>query len=319
MKISIVMTVYNGEKYLQYQIDSFLSQTKLPDEIIIADDCSSDKTLEILKTYEKNNIVDFKIYRNQTNMGFTKNFENAITKSTGDIILLSDQDDVWYNEKIETLVKKFKENPNTLLIIHDADLVNENLEKSNLSAISQINSGFSNTDVFITGALTAFNKSLIKYFIPFPKNLLGHDGYMHFVARNLGVRMVIKNKLQMIRRHSTNTSDWVASSLKKINKFDVIKKQFFSKREENYNDRLDQVEHLIKIITKIENEDNFFSDDLLKKSLKNLNLEKKALQKRNEFQNKNFIEKKLIAFELLFKNQYKYFNGIWSFLRDIIR
>ena len=142
---------------------------------------------------------------------------------------------------------------------------------------------------------------------------------MHFVARNLGVRMVIKNKLQMIRRHSTNTSDWVASSLKKINKFDVIKKQFFSKREKNYNDRLDQVDHVIKIITKIENENNFFSNDLLEKSLKNLNLEKKALQKRNEFQNKNFIEKKLIAFELLFKNQYKYFNGIWSFLRDIIR
>ena len=319
MKISIVMTVYNGEKYLQNQIDSFLNQTKLPDEIIIADDCSSDKTEEILKTYEKNNTIDFKIYRNQMNMGFTKNFENAIYKSTGDIILLSDQDDVWYDEKIETLVNKFEENPNTLLIIHDADLVNEDLEKSNLSAISQINSGFSNTDVFITGALTAFNKSLIKYFTPFPKNLLGHDGYMHFVARNLGVRMVIKNKLQMIRRHSTNTSDWVASSLKKINKFDVIKKQFFSKREKNYNDRLDQVDHVIKIITKIENENNFFSNDLLEKSLKNLNLEKKALQKRNEFQNKNFIEKKLIAFELLFKNQYKYFNGIWSFLRDIIR
>ena len=142
---------------------------------------------------------------------------------------------------------------------------------------------------------------------------------MHFVARNLGVRMVVKNKLQMIRRHGTNTSDWVASSLKKINKFDVIKKQFFSKREENYNDRLDQVEQVIKSISNIENENDFFSSDYLKKSLKNLNLEKKALEKRNEFQNKNFIKKKLIAFELLFKNQYKYFNGIWSFLRDIIR
>ena len=147
-------------------------------------------------------------------MGFTKNFENAISKSNGDIIFLSDQDDVWYDKKIETLVNKFKENPKTLLIIHDADLVNEKLEKSNLSAISQIDSGFSNTDVFITGALTVFKKPLIKYFIPFPKNLLGHDGYMHFVARNLGVRMVIKNKLQMIRRHGSNTSDWVASSLK---------------------------------------------------------------------------------------------------------
>ncbi len=313
------MTVYNGEKYLQNQIDSFLKQTKLPDEIIIADDCSNDKTLEILKNYENNNKIDIKIYRNETNLGFTKNFENAISKSTGDLIFLSDQDDIWYKEKIETIIKKYKENPSVLLIIHDADLVNQNLEKSKVSAISQVNSGFSNTDVFITGALTSFKKNLTKYFMPFPKDLLGHDGYIHFVARNLGVRMVIKDKLQMIRRHNTNTSGWVASSLKKINKLDVLKQQFNSDRADNYDDRLNQVEKVIEVISKIKNEDYFFSYHILEKSIKNLNLEKKAIKKRNEFKNKNFIEKKLIAFELLFKNQYKYFNGIWSFFRDIIR
>ena len=313
------MTVYNGENYIKDQIESFLNQTLLPQEIIISDDCSSDKTLEILENYKEEKKITFKIFKNEKNLGFTKNFENAISKSTGDLIFLSDQDDVWYESKIEIMVKEFKENPNILLIIHDADLVNQNMIKSNVSAISQVNSGFSNTDVFATGALTAFNKKLIKYFMPFPENLLGHDGYIHSVARNLGVRMVIKDKLQLIRRHDSNTSNWVASSLKKINKFDVLKQQFYSHRADNYNDRLNQVEKLIKIISTIKNEDNFFSSNTLKKSLKNLILEKKAIEKRNEFKNKNFIRKKFIAFELLFKNEYKYFNGIWSFLRDIIR
>ena len=313
------MTVYNGEKYINEQIESFINQTLLPHEIIISDDCSTDKTLEILENYKNEKKIKFRIFKNEKNLGFTKNFEKAILKSTGDIIFLADQDDIWYKNKVQTIIDKFNENPNIFLIIHDADLVNEKLEKSNLSLSSQIKSGFKNTDIFITGALTSFNKKLMKYFLPFPKNLIGHDGFIHFVAKNLGTRLVINNKLQIIRRHSNNTSDWVASSLKKINRLDVIKKQFFSKRENNYNDRLEQVEHVIKIINEVKKENYFFSDDILVKSLKNLTKEKFALEKRNEFQNKNFFSKKLIAFELLFKNQYKYFNGIWSFLRDLTR
>ena len=319
MKISIALTVYNGEKFLQNQIDSFLSQTLLPNEIIISDDCSSDKSMDILENYKSNNNVDIKVFRNDYNLGFTKNFQNAISKCNGDIIFLSDQDDVWYKNKIETVVRKYKENPNIFLIIHDADLVNENLEKTNLTALSQTKLGFSNTDVFIQGALTSFNKVLIKYLVPFPQNLLGHDGYIHFIARNLGTRMVIKDKLQMIRRHSNNTSDWVANSLKKINKFDVVKKQFFSKRVINYNDRLIQVDQVIKIINNDIENDHIFSKDFLIKSLHELKKEKLALEKRNLIENKNFLKKKIIAFELLIKNQYKYFNGLWSFLRDLIR
>jgi glycosyltransferase involved in cell wall biosynthesis len=319
MKISIVMTVYNGEKYLKEQIDSFLNQTLLPNEIIIADDCSSDKTIEIIEKYKKNFPNKIKIFKNEHNLGFTKNFEKAISKSSGDIIFLSDQDDVWYKNKIQTVIKKFKTNPNIDLIIHDADLVNENLKKTNHSAISQIVLGFNNTDVFITGALTSFNKKLIKYFLPFPKNLIGHDGFMHFVSKNLGTRMVINDKLQMVRRHTNNTSDWVASSLKKINKFDVFKKQFFSKRAKNYNDRLEQVNHMIDIIDKLRYEKHYFSRETLFLSLNKLIKEKEALQKRNLLDKKKFFKRKLIAFELLIKNQYKYFNGYKSFIRDLLR
>ena len=271
------MTVYNGEKYINEQIDSFINQTLLPHEIIISDDCSTDKTLEILENYKNEKKINFRIFKNEKNLGFTKNFEKAILKSTGDIIFLADQDDIWYKNKIQTIIDKFNENQNIFLIIHDADLVNEKLEKSNLSLSSQIKSGFENTDIFITGALTSFNKKLMKYILPFPKNLIGHDGFMHFVAKNLGTRLVIKNKLQMIRRHSNNTSDWVASSLKKINRLDVIKKQFFSKRENNYNDRLEQVENVIKIFSEVKKENYYFSDDIFVKSLKNLTKEKFAL------------------------------------------
>lgn len=313
------MTVYNGEKYLNEQIDSFLNQTLLPDEIIIADDCSSDKTLEIIEKYKKNYPEKIKIFKNKYNLGFTKNFEKAISKSSGDLIFLSDQDDVWYRNKIQTVVKKFNTNPNIDLIIHDADLVNENLETTNYSALSQVISGFNNTDVFITGALTSFKKDLLKYFLPFPKNLIGHDGFIHFVSKNLNTRMIINDKLQMIRRHANNTSGWVASSLKKINKFDVFKQQFFSKRVKYYNDRLEQVIHMIDILEKLRFEKHYFSKETLLLSQIKLKKEKEALEKRNLLEKKNFFQRKLIAFELLIKNQYKYFNGYKSFIRDLLR
>jgi len=319
MKISIVMTVYNGERYLKEQIDSFLNQTLLPDEIIIVDDCSSDKTIEIIEKYKKNFSDKIKFFKNEHNLGFTKNFEKAILKSSGDVIFLSDQDDFWYKNKIQTVIKKYETYPNIDLIIHDADLVNENLKKTNHSALSQVMSGFNNTDVFITGALTSFKKNLLKYFLPFPKSLVGHDGFIHFVSKKLNRRMVINDKLQMIRRHTNNTSGWVASSLKQINTFDVFKQQFFSKRAKHYNDRLDQVIHVINILENLKFEKHNFSNETLLLSQIELKKEKEALEKRNLIEQKNFFEKKLIAFELLAKNQYKYFNGYKSFIRDLLR
>lgn len=319
MKISIVVTTYNGDKYIEEQIDSFLSQTLSPDEIIITDDCSSDKTMQIIEKYKKNYSDKIKIFQNQYNLGFTKNFQEGIKKSSGDIIFLSDQDDVWYKNKIETIIKKFNNNPDINLIIHDADLVDENLKKTNLSAISQVKLGFGNTDILITGALTSFKRNLIKYFLPFPKKLVGHDGFIHFVSKNLGSRMVINDKLQVIRRHTNNTSDWVASSLKKINKFDVFKQQFLSKRAKNYDDKLEQVNHMINIIDKLKSEKHNFSKETLLLSLNKLKSQRVAIRKRNLLEKKNFFERKFIAFELLIKNQYKYFNGYKSFIRDILR
>ena len=319
IKISIVMTVYNGQKHLAEQLDSFLNQSYLPHEIIISDDCSTDNTLQLLEKYKNNIKINIKIYKNTKNIGFTKNFEKAISKSSGDIVFLSDQDDIWYHNKIETIIKKFNTNQKINLIIHDAHLVNTNLKKTGLTALSQVNSGFSNDDVFITGALTAFKRDILKFFLPFPKKLLGHDGYMHFIARSLGTRMVINNKLQIIRRHENNTSNWVASSLKKINKFDVFKNQFFSKRSKDYNDRLVQVNKAIHLINVLRNKKHYFSNDLLANSLINLKNEKKALKKRNLLQGQNFFKKKIIIFDLLFNNQYTYFNGMRSFVRDLLR
>lgn len=101
--VSVVMATYNGEKYLREQLDSILAQTYPIHELIIQDDCSTDYTPQICREYEaKYPCVHF--YENDHNLGFNENFKSASMRATGDYVALSDQDDVWFNDKIEKQV-----------------------------------------------------------------------------------------------------------------------------------------------------------------------------------------------------------------------
>ena len=99
LRISIAMSTYNGGKYLQEQLDSFLAQTSLPDELVITDDCSTDNTLEIIQAFAAMAPFEVRWEQNEKNLGYTGNFNQALMKTTGDLVFLSDQDDVWFPEK----------------------------------------------------------------------------------------------------------------------------------------------------------------------------------------------------------------------------
>lgn len=98
--VSVVMATYNGEKYIREQIDSILSQTYPIYELIIQDDGSIDETVAIAKEYARRNPV-VKVFVNEKNLGLNQNFKTAVLRATGDFVAISDQDDVWYPQKIE--------------------------------------------------------------------------------------------------------------------------------------------------------------------------------------------------------------------------
>ena len=104
MKISIVMTVYNGEKYILEQITSIKNQTIPCDEVLILDDCSSDETLSIISKFiDAYKLTNWRIIRNEKQMGWKKNFINGFMIATGDIIFPCDQDDIWRLDKVEKM------------------------------------------------------------------------------------------------------------------------------------------------------------------------------------------------------------------------
>ncbi len=100
--ISVAMTTYNGEKYIEQQLRSILNQTKQVDEIIICDDGSTDRTADIILSFNDRKI---KFIRNQENLGYIENFYKAISLTTGDYIFLADQDDIWMPDKVAIILE----------------------------------------------------------------------------------------------------------------------------------------------------------------------------------------------------------------------
>lgn len=117
MKISVALACYNGEKYIIDQLHSIMEQTRQVDEVIINDDCSPDKTAELVKNFiSKNNLKSWRIKINDKNLGFAENFRNAIDQCTGDVIFLCDQDDIWISNRVEVMMSIMELNPDVGLL-----------------------------------------------------------------------------------------------------------------------------------------------------------------------------------------------------------
>lgn len=131
MKISVALCTYNGALFLDEQLQSISAQTLLPDELVVCDDGSSDVTLTILERFASSATFDVRIFRNKRNLGYTKNFEQAIGLCQGELIALSDQDDVWHTDKLSRMASVLNADPTLGGVFSDAEIVDQN---SNLLA-----------------------------------------------------------------------------------------------------------------------------------------------------------------------------------------
>lgn len=128
-KLSVALCTYNGEKYIEQQLLSIINQILPVDEIIICDDQSEDKTCNIINNIINNHKgikTDIKFFINKQRLGVIKNFEKAINLCTGNIIFISDQDDIWNKSKTQTITNHFNEHPNIELVFTNATIIDKN-------------------------------------------------------------------------------------------------------------------------------------------------------------------------------------------------
>jgi glycosyltransferase involved in cell wall biosynthesis len=215
-KVSVCMAAYNGSKFIEEQIQSILCQLKFSDELIIVNDCSTDKTLEILNSFEAINI---KIINNAINLGLVKSFEISLNYATGDIIFFSDQDDIWLANKVQRILTHMEEE-NSLVVVTDAKVFNEDGDIIYSSFFEFRNSGAGLLKNFFKnsylGCCMAVDARVKPYILPFPKDVLLHDEWTGLVCEVLGRTSFLPEVLVMYRRHSMNQTNMSRSNWRKV-------------------------------------------------------------------------------------------------------
>ncbi len=210
--ISICIATYNGENYIKEQIDSILYQIGDKDEIIISDDGSTDNTINIINQYKDDRIIllnNNNDYKSTTYPFYkiSKNFENALTRASGDLIFLADQDDIWLEKKVLTVEKMMG---SSLFLLHDCiiiDKLNNKLDSSyfinNKSKLGILNNII---NCSFLGCCIIIRKELLKKALPFPQVPVPHDLWLGLIADWQKKTIMINDKLLLYRRHENNFS-----------------------------------------------------------------------------------------------------------------
>ena len=221
--ISVALATHNGSTYVVEQVRSILAQTRLPSEIVLSDDASSDDTVQLVRreidgfNAGRSETITLVVRENKGALGVTKNFGQAISLCTSDLVALCDQDDVWVPEKLARMAGEFESRPDLTLLHANLTLVDAQLQPLGATLFSayrvsarelqSIHSGRA-IDVYVrrnlvTGASTMFRRSLFDVAVPLPSAWV-HDEWLGIVAAVSGRVDCLEEPLVLYRQHGAN-------------------------------------------------------------------------------------------------------------------
>lgn len=253
-QISVALCTYNGAKYIEEQLQSIVDQDFPPQEIIVVDDQSNDNTVEILNKWGGNFPHLFKIFINEKNLGFDKNFEKAISLCSGELISIADQDDIWMKDKLQLLAACFS-NPRVILA-HGASLT---LKDGKLHYFSgqlrryHLFEGSDSRKLFLLNQLSGhnivFRKTLLANALPIPDNMY-YDWWLAVQASAHGEICAVKKYLVHHRKHGENA---FFSKNKKKNPLTTLSRLRLFQQIDLGNESKKFLQEFIEQLTKREN------------------------------------------------------------------
>ena len=216
MKISIVLSTFNGSKYIIEQLDTLRNQTRPAEEVLISDDASTDDTVQIIEDYiAKYELDNWLIRKNKENQGWKTNFARLLEDATGDIIFLCDQDDIWHLDKIQKMSEIMESNEKILLLASNytpfylGEGVQIKLDKSDLDnskIVYQPNFLDNFFHIRRPGCVYAVNKKIIPYFLKTRSNEDAHDALLWRLASLLNGLYIYSYSTIDFRRHDNNAT-----------------------------------------------------------------------------------------------------------------
>ena len=226
MKISIVLSTFNGSEYITEQLDTLRNQTRPAEEVLISDDASTDDTVQIIEDYvAKYELDNWLIRKNKENQGWKNNFARLLEDATGDIIFLCDQDDIWHLDKVQKMSEIMENNEEIFLLASNytpfylGEGVQIKLDKSDLDN-SQIVYQPNFLDNFFhirrPGCVYAVNKKIIPYFLKTRSNEDAHDAMLWRLASLLNGLYIYSYSTIDFRRHDNNATGSKERSFQKL-------------------------------------------------------------------------------------------------------
>lgn len=320
MKISIGMATYNGARYLQEQLDSFGSQTRLPDELVVCDDCSSDETVRILERFQRRAPFAVRIICNAENLGCTQNFGKAIGLCRGDIIFLSDQDDVWFPNKLTTVEKVMGDAADRLFVVNDVEIVDHALKPMGFTVRTQNRAFGLKEGYFNPGCCIAFRANLRSLILPIPNQANGHDFWINTIMMAVHGSLSLDSPLQYGRRHEGNASRWMGDG-KSLSRWIAQFASLTAKTSlSNYADRGDALEILVQRLIDLGPDayGRLGATRPLMDAVSMLECERDAVAQRLRLLEASWSRRKIMAVSMWLKGDYRHFNGWRSFLKDML-
>lgn len=206
--ISVAMAAYNGERFIAAQLASILAQLQARDEVVVVDDASTDRTLDVIASMQDSRV---RVLPNERNAGVFATFERALGAARGDIVFLSDQDDVWLPGKVVDFMARFERDPDVVLVLSDAEVIDEAglvVEPSFMALRGGFRGSFAATLVRnrYLGCTMALRRSLLSTVLPIPRDVPMHDMWFGSLAVLQGRVDYIDKPLVQYRRHGGNVS-----------------------------------------------------------------------------------------------------------------
>ncbi len=325
MKISIALCTYNGAKFLAEQLESFLRQTLLPDELVVCDDRSSDETVKMIKDFASGAPFPVYLHVNEKNLGSTKNFEKAISMCQGDLIFLADQDDVWHEKKLEKFVAAFDSDEQIGLVFCNGDVVDEHLNALDVSAWetrhfdvkrqNRMENGGGLAMLLqsnvVTGCMMAFRAEYRRLFLPIPDDIhdVIHDYWITIVISATAKVRLIPENLVKYRQHK---GQQLGLSIGNVP--DTFGKRVVNKVD--FNETLSKLEDLQRHFDEFKRQTEKHEINNLG-ILDEIDLQKRHFQARVEIAESRRRRLRLIAREIFSRRYHHYSNGWLSAVKDL--
>lgn len=310
--MSVALCTYDGEPYLRDQLSSIAQQTYLPTELVVCDDGSRDRTIEIIDSFAREASFPVRLYRNEVNLGSTRNFEKAIGICDSEVIVLADQDDVWRIDKLEKIAGAFSSSPDVVGVFSNARLVDEhgkNLGRTlwqrfgvtpsvqrKLALGGEVALRMLLRKNYVTGATFAFRAGRKKQLTPIPACWV-HDGWIALFLTPHGRIIGVNETLIDYRQHPQSQIGTRKSSIRQ-RVFDYARLESVSSQLQLALDRA---------------ESHGLPEDMRRHIRQQLNHVAKRLLARGG----GVRSMRRLLPELISGRYHRYSNGLFSFIKDI--